>query len=76
MFTVHIFLVIYLLNIFFLLFHFFFFIYFMFYQITRLVAGKPSFRIDLSKQAKEIVSELLNVYRYLMCFTFKIWIIG
>lgn len=45
----------------------------MFYQITRLVAGKPGFRIDLSKHAKEIVSELsmvtyflqhLNVYIY------------
>lgn len=33
----------------------------MFYQITRLLAGKTAFRIDLSKHAKEIVSELTMV---------------
>lgn len=35
-----------------------FYYYFMFCQITRLLAGKPAIRIDLSKQAKETVSEL------------------
>lgn len=39
----------------------------MFYQITHLLAGNPSFRIDLSKKAKETVSELLMVY-YLLHF--------
>lgn len=47
--------------------HLTFIIYFMFYQITRLLAGKPAFRIDLSKQAKEIVSELSMVI-YLLHF--------
>jgi len=35
---------------------YFYFVYFMFCQITRLLAGKPALRIDLSKQAKDIVS--------------------
>lgn len=39
----------------------------MFYQITHLLAGNPSFRIDLSKKAKETVSELLMV-NYLLHF--------
>lgn len=44
-----------------------FYYYFMFYQITHLLAGNPSFRIDLSKKAKETVSELLMV-NYLLHF--------
>lgn len=50
----------------------------MFYQITRLLAGKPGFRIDLNKHAKEIVSELtIAIFYYnleLICS--NLWIIG
>lgn len=36
-------------------------LFILFYQITRLLAGKPAIRIDLNKQAKYIVSELSTV---------------
>lgn len=40
-----------------------------FLVITRLLAGKPAFRIDLNKHAKEIVSEL-SIIRLFIYYTF------